>query len=237
MPRTIAVIPVNSRHAILPHTIRRLYDRNGVWKVICVGDSEQDKALCEDMGAFWIHCENYPLSKKWNRGMFAASMYEPDYYMTIGSSDWISDNWLHEAYKAIKGHHMTARKDLYLLDNGREGHKRLAYWSGHEGQRKDEPSWVGRLLSAELMERLNYAPFDTSLNTTLDHNMHMRIQYVGGKVAHLNSDTVSLTISDSRYPKKHNFEDHWNGRIESELIEYGISDWCRTWFPEALEIK
>src|SRR5690606_22884619 len=48
--KCIAVIPIKGRLPLLKHTIRRLYKKNGVFKVICVGETKEERVLVESEG-------------------------------------------------------------------------------------------------------------------------------------------------------------------------------------------
>lgn len=232
MPRVIACLPVQGRRPLLSLTIERLFNKNKVWKVICVGDDPEDKQVCELNGAQWVNCENYPLSRKWNRGFFAASMYDPDYYLFVGSSDFISDNWIPAMIEHANGHDMVGKRDMYLYDHG--PNKRICHWPGYTGVRAAETIGIGRLLSARVMEKMNYAPFAPWIHNSMDSSMQGRVETVGGKIKVVEDDNIkSLSISCSVWVNKHSFEDHWSGALPSRQMN---SDSDLTWllseFPE-----
>lgn len=233
MPRVIGILPVLGRRPLLTLTIQRLLEKNGCWKVICVGDDSDDEKVCRDAGAEWVRCGNSPLARKWNRGYHAAEMYDPDYYLYVGSSDWLSDNWIPAMIEQGKGADMIGMCSMYLFDH-RPDFRRLCYWPGYNGVRAGETIGIGRLLSARIMERMMYSPFDGKLNNSLDWSMHNRVTMVEGKIVAVEDESVmSLSISDARWPNKHKFEEHWDGRLPSEKI-FNCEDWLRKFFPEAL---
>jgi len=92
--RVVAVIPVHERLELLPLTITRLYKKNGLDRVICVGDGRKEKAICMEAGAMWVTHQNKPLGAKWNYGYQAARELKPDAVVFVGSSDWICDDWI-----------------------------------------------------------------------------------------------------------------------------------------------
>ena len=91
--RVVAVIPVFGRHPLLKHTIERLLKRNGCSDVICVGE-EEDRDVCKVAGAKFYYKDNKYLGEKWNHAFKKAKELKPDAVLFVGSSDWLSDNWL-----------------------------------------------------------------------------------------------------------------------------------------------
>jgi hypothetical protein len=235
MPRTIACLAVSGRRPLLKLTIQRLIHVNKVEHVICSGDDEEDRQTAVNAGAEWVNCANYPLSKKWNRSFHAASFYDPDYYLFVGSSDWLSENWLPVMYDHMKdGTGMAGKRDMYLLDNGANGYKRLCHWPGYIGERESETIGIGRILSAEAMEKLNFSPFDAGIHNGMDGSMQRRLNVVKSPIKTITDESLkSLSISDYRWPNKHKFEDHWNNILPSTIIE-NANEWLQENFNEAM---
>ena len=97
-PKIIAIIPVYGRASLLKYTIRRLYNKNKLFKVICVGNEKLEKSICLQENGIWVEHANKPLGKKWNYGFTCAKKYNPDAILFVGSSDWISSDWIEKAY-------------------------------------------------------------------------------------------------------------------------------------------
>src|SRR5688572_11164270 len=118
--KIIAVIPVYGRLPLLVKTIQRLLNKNGVSKVICVGNNIDDKRVCVDAGAEWVTHMNRPLGDKWNRGFYEARQYNPDACLFVGSSDWVSDNWLPEMIPYLKDYDLIGTAGCHFLhiENG-----------------------------------------------------------------------------------------------------------------------
>ena len=66
--KIIAVIPVHGRELLLKYTIRRLYKKNNLYKVICVGETAKEKEVVLQENGIWVEYNNNPLGKKWNIG-------------------------------------------------------------------------------------------------------------------------------------------------------------------------
>ena len=100
------MIPVHGRLPLLRLTIQRLLTRNKAHAVLCLGDSPEEEKACSDAGARFIYHVNKPIARKLNTGFQIAAEYDPDAVMYVSSSDWLSDNWLDEAGKAMTDHPM-----------------------------------------------------------------------------------------------------------------------------------
>lgn len=218
--KTIAVIPVFGRIPLVKHTVERLYKKNGVDLVICVGQTEPERIACEKSEAVFIKHPNKPLGAKWNHGFKLAKQYKPDSVLFVGSSDWLSENWLPKLNPHLKDYAMVGKPDCYLLDiNYRKKIYRACHWPGYICERKGEPIGIGRLLSADIMDKMNWEPFLDRMDGSLDFVMMRKIEAAGGKIKLLKDDSVkSMAISTDQWPQKHRFEDHWLQRMPSKII-------------------
>ena len=234
--KTVAVIPVKGRLPLLKYTIRRLLHKNNCHAVICVGDSFEEKELCESEGAIFVEHENSPLGKKWNAGFLKAKELEPDAVLFVGSSDWVSDNWLSYCSKFINaGIDMVGKPDFYLLDISDV--LRFCHWKGYtDKRRKDEPIGIGRVLSAKILDKMNWKPIADDLENSIDFSMYNRILALGGKVANIKTDEIkSLSISTDKWPNKHKFNDHYSNKLPSDRMhDFGV--WLELNFPEHKKI-
>lgn len=234
--RVVAVIPVKGRLPLLKVTISRLMLKNGVYKVICVGDSEDEKELVENLGAVFVHHLNYPLGKKWNAGFMKAREYKPDACLFVGSSDWISDNWIEHCQPYMRDYDMTGKPDFNLLDYGKT--LRLCHWAGYtDPRRKGEPIGIGRLISKRILDKLGWKPMQDSLDSSLDYSMWKRILEADGKVKLITSDEIqSLSLSTSSWENKHKFNDHWQNKKGVESTKLNHEQFLTDYFPEAFEL-
>lgn len=243
--KIVAVIPVFGRLSLLKFTIKRLYEKNKCYKVICVGDQLEDRLLCEKMGAIWVGHPNKPLGSKWNFGFIKAREYHPDACLFVGSSDWVSDNWIAESTKHLPFADMIGRADCYFLDirnKDKIDKYRLVYWSGYgdnlfNGIRKNETIGIGRILSRNILEKMNWQPFQKEKDNSMDWMMYQNVLKNGGKVLQLDNDSMySLSISTDLWVNKHKFINHWNMNIKNSERIKNYTDFLKDNFPEAFEI-
>lgn len=232
--KTVAVIPVHGRHELVKHTIERLLKKNGCMAVICAGITELERAVCEKSGAIFIEHENLPLSNKWNACFLEAKKLNPDAVLFMGSSDWISDNWITYCSQWIDRADLIGHRGFHLLDIGQQF--RVCYWDGYgPGRREKEPIGIGRILSARILDKLEWKPIDEGLNNSIDWSMYQNVLKSGGKVQCLEGQKIkSLSISCDKWPNMHKFEDHWNNVLPS--VRNFDHAFLINNFPEAYEI-
>lgn len=234
--KTVAVIPCLGRIELLKWTIRRLYQKNKIDVVICVGHEDAVKDLCKIEHAEFVEHDNSPLGKKWNAGFEAAKKHNPDSVLFVGSSDWISDNWMTYCEKFINaGIDMVGKPDFNLLDiGGNSPHTyRFCHWQGYgKGKRENEPIGIGRVLSRKILDQMNWKPISDSLENSIDFSMYNNILAIGGKVANLKTQEIhSLSISTDRWPNKHKFNDHYSNKLPSRRVP-DFSVFLEKNFPE-----
>jgi len=167
--KIIAVIPVYGRHALLKHTITRLYKKNKVHHVICVGERE-DRKVCENNGAEFIKHPNV-LGAKWNEGFKRAKRRNASHVLFVGSSDFICDDYLKVMLPLCPEHGMVGTKGFYMAHIEKSGTVRAGRWHGYT---KDlgEPIGIGRLITASILDKMKWSPFDPKKQSGMDWCMY-----------------------------------------------------------------
>ena len=205
--RTIAVIPVYGRTPLVRITVRRLLKVNGCAEVVCVGSLPDDKAACIEEGAKWVDFPNYFLGAKWNAGFKYAQHFDPDSCLFVGSSDWLSEDWLKVMQPYLKTRAMVGKLDTYFIDHHKRKGLRAIHWPGYTQSRKGETIGIGRLLSRTILEKLAWKPFDGKLNNSLDYSMVQKVASTGGQATACYSDDIAaLSISCDQWENKHRFD-------------------------------
>ena len=242
--RTIAVIPVHGRLPLLAVTIDRLYNRNKVDHVICVGGTSEEAFVCNKHGAEFLIHKNKPLGRKWNAGYELAGQYKPDAIVYVGSSDWLSDNWIDITLPFIgKGYALIGKRDYYILHIDKNGSMEAGWWPCYpEGARFDPREFIGigRVLGRNFLEPLAWRPFEDTWNSGMDFAMWNRVGLlqkhglIEKPVYEISGNIIqSLSISCDSWNNMHSSDvnsDHVR-RIEEPEI------WLKRWFPEALTLK
>lgn len=207
--KIIAVIPVHGRLPLVKFTVTRLQKRNGVFMVICVGFSPEEQTLCTGLRAAFIRHKNEPLGAKWNAGFKFARKYNPDAILFVGSSDWLTDNWLPEMTKYLPQFDLIGKLDTHFIDYRPEYGYRGFWWPGYErtNPRSGEPIGIGRIISRRILEKMDWSPFDPTMNFSMDFQMMNNVYKHGGRMIVVeNADIKSLSISCNQWINKHNFE-------------------------------
>ena len=233
----VAVIPVLGRRPLLKHTITRLLQKNKVGHVICVGHAGKDQRVCEEAGAEFLHHPNEPLGAKWNSGFQHAQKYSPIACLFVGSSDWLSDNWLPKMVPHLKEFDLIGKPGCHFLDIN-QGNYRACEWQGYTGARANESIGIGRLISARALSLLKWKPFDDHLNKSLDHSMQQRVSEAGGQLKIINDpETIALSISTDQWDNKHKFQDHVTGELQRKSSTIvNVDEFLKNNFPEAYHI-
>ena len=227
----IAVVPVYGRLPLLRHTIERLLHKNGCFKVICVGDGLEEKQLCESLGAVWVPFQNKPLGAKWNAGFKKAKEFKPDACLYVGSSDWLCNEWVTLMKPYLDSYEMVGTPGCYFLDIASE--LRLVKWDGYTKDRADETIGIGRLLSAKLLDKIGWEPFDGLKDNSLDRSMKDKARAAGFQDYMVkDSRLVACSLSTNKWRNKHVFDMHWTNLMPSTKIE-DTTNFTRYYFPEA----
>lgn len=218
--KIIAPIPVHGRFPLLRQTIKRLYERNGIYKVICIGDQKEAQEIASEEGAEWVNHPNSPLGSKWNAGFIAAKKYDPDGVVFVGSSDWLSDDYLPLAAKELDQFDVIGKLGCHFLDKS-AGEYKAVFWPGYgQGVRHDEPIGIGRILSSRILSKIGWQPFQPQLEASLDWSMWNKVKMAGAKIKILPYLTGELvSISTDKWTNKHSFNDHWSNRLPSQRID------------------
>ncbi len=208
--KIIAIIPVHGRELLLKYTIRRLYKTNNLYKVICVGDTEKEKEVVLQENGIWVEYKNNPLGKKWNMGFKVAQIYNPDAVLFVGSSDWISSDWLDDAYRYIDDFGIIGKHEFTMADITK-GDLKLCHWLGYPAHtnRNKETIGIGRLVSKKLLDKIDFLPFDNNLNSSMDWSMYCKCIKNNFKVKILNNNSIFLSISCDLWINKHKFLYHY----------------------------
>lgn len=235
--KTIAVIPVKGRLPLLKVTLTRLYEKNKVGHVICVG-SEDERALCESCGAEFHEHKNNPLGKKWNYGFLKAKEHNPDAVVYVGSSDWLSDNWLNVLLPFVDRYPIVGKMDYNMVHVSDV--VRLAWWPSYRpgSGRENELIGIGRLLSSEFLDAINWQPFFDDAEKGMDGAMYLKLGECQKKgfrpaLSYNFHEIQSLSVSCDKWNNMHLSDFNQPGIVKFRYPEY----WLKLWFPEALTLE
>jgi hypothetical protein len=228
----IAVIPCFGRFPLLDQTVSRLVNKNKV-KVILVGDEKGVADIASKYNQEFCSYPNTTLGAKWNFGFQAARKHNPKAVLFVGSSDWVEDDFMLKTLPFLETHEMVGTLGCYLLDIHTTRGKRLVHWPGYgKGPRAHEPIGIGRVISRSALDKMNWEPFDPQRQNSMDWTMYNKVLQNGGQIKIV--DAKSMAISTNLWLNKHQFEEHWKGRMPSERM--APDEFISNYFPEANKI-
>ena len=212
-----------------------MYRKNKIDHVICVGDQKDDKEVCKKAGASWVEYKNKPLGEKWNAGFLKAKDYNPDAVLYVGSSDWVSDNWIEVTEPFLNKFDIVGKTDFNMLHYGKE--RKVVHWTGYQAGswREHEPIGIGRMLSAKFMEKVNWQPVASELNNSMDGSMIQKLNKCGGSLFLFNSIEIqSLSLSCDEWSNLH--KENIDKSLPNTYPIFKPEFFLKTWFPEAMEL-
>jgi hypothetical protein len=225
----VAIIPVRGRLSLLVWTLDRLKAVNKVDHVVLVGQDPEAKDIADVMGFDWIYHPNFPLGLKYNEGWeYAYKKYDPDFYLFMGTSDWMSADWIPTMVSRIGENGMIGRTEKYYYNISPLGNRLLH----HKGSELGMCSILSRAFVSEMDGR----PFNDVMDTDLDWSLRANVKDVGMGLMPLdNVDCNCMSVSYHKWVNMYNFEGYWNNKLLSTRMSDG-KDWLRQHFRDALEM-
>lgn len=112
------------------------------------------------------YAENSPLGDKANKRLQFAKQLNGDYYLFLGSDDFITSDLIRYYLKKIEeGYDEIAPMDIFYVDSvSGKG----AYSPGYVNHRKGEALAVGRCLSRKILEHLNWTLWNPNSKRGID---------------------------------------------------------------------
>ena len=128
----------------------------------------------------------------------------------VGSSDWFREDWCEVTVPEIfNGYDLIGRRDIYFIDIGKT-ENRVQHWFGYDKKswyRRNEPIGAGRIISKEILDKLDWQLLDKTFESSMDWVMYARILNAGGRVRLLDTDKSCLaSISHYKWSNKHSFD-------------------------------
>lgn len=226
--KIVACLAAHGRGPLLTHTIQRLIHINKVDAVICAVTDSNDALICESAGAQVVIEKNHPLGRKWNAAFIAAQEHHPDAVLFVGSSDWVSEDWTRIYTSMLPHNGMIGSPGCHFADYHPSTQTRLVYWSGYATglphgkrakERENEPIGIGRIISRQALDLMQWMPFNNEQDNSLDWTMYQKIIANKGEVICLRTAAEAVSISCHAWNNKHKFEEHWSNRLPSQKIK------------------
>ena len=214
--KIVCPIPVLGRLPLVEMTIQRLLKQKVI--PIIVGHEKGAYELAMKYEIEFVQHVNHPLGAKWNAGFIAAKKYNPDAVLFAGSSDWCSDEYIREIRKHTNKYALLGSLTCHFVDVSDT--IRLVEWHGYNNMRKNEAIGIGRVLNKSFLNQIQWQPFDSRLDNSLDYSMWKKATELQIKIGILPSakEVSLLSISTNKWNNKHRFHEHLNGKLDSTLV-------------------
>jgi len=124
--------------------------------------------LCEKYDIDWIITENLPLGRKKNFGLRQLAHYDFDFMMEIGSDDLVTNNLLTQYLPYFEKYDFFGISDAAYIESENGECRRLISDKSTYG--------AGRVISKDLLEKMEYQIWASGLNRGLDNNSVLNIK-------------------------------------------------------------
>lgn len=167
---------------------------------VCVGsDGKKGRDICAKYGIEYMDHRNYPLGLKANYRLEFTRQFDADYIIFLGSDDLISESDIRHKLSLIEqGYDWISPMDIYYLDFNSMLER---YSNGYTGTRRQgEPMAVGRCLSREVLDKLNWNLFNKNKNRGLDGSAHVKLSRIETNKAfysHLDHGTCIMDVKSN----------------------------------------
>jgi len=184
----------------------------------CVGsEGEESKQRAKAHGFNYTEAPNYPLSEKAQIRLEEVRKYKPDYWLSLSDDDFITPSYFAYILNLMfEGYEYIAPYDIYYYRNGSIYY---SYGYPQHHRRNGEPLAIGRCVSFELMDRIDWnlwgentidRGLDRDAYTILNDNAKSKHFFncrdIGGMVVDVKSN-VNKSAWTSRH-ERHKVTDH-----------------------------
>lgn len=155
--------------------IKELKPRHELQVFIVGSEGIKSRSLAQQYGFRYVEYSNKNLSYKHNFVCGQARLWKADYCLFLGSDDIISQETLEFLESEMdKGTDFVGFTDFYFYDIET---KKAAYWGGYIDSRKGHTVGAGRLISARLMAKWRWQPFESRHQRVLDDSVQNRLKW------------------------------------------------------------
>lgn len=231
------VIPIHfeneTRKELTRISLQRLTRQSIPVSPILVGSTQEEKKFAQELGCFYSHQKNIPLSKKYQKGVYYARNLNPEIVMMLDSDTWISDNYCEVAiknlqYQQIDGIGMSR---FYVLN--------IDTWEVRQQnyERVYEPIGTGRVFLPRSLDLIDWRLFpDRTPAGDLAKRSHAQCLTVGLNVPVMNEQTCIdlLELRSSRWTSIYGWDALKNIPTIIPYHKQEIRDgksWLKTRFP------
>lgn len=202
--KIIAVTPFHLRPHISHIFWQNAQDIN--LDVIALISDKQNEKMAMKHALQVIKTDNKPLGKKWQTGIDLLRTMDFDYLLIVGSDDITSHKTIRLYERMIEegGHQYIGFEDGLAMDFRT---KKFRHFKGYKNHRLGESIGANRLISRELLEKIDYKVFPIDRHRFMDGVLTENLKKIGerntliksGKKPYRLGIKTGLTISKD-YP-------------------------------------
>ena len=166
--------------------------------IVVVSEKETYK-ICRKYKIKTVRADNFPLSNKFQKGLSELKKSRPDYVINVGSDDIFCNGTIDAYLEQMKhGIDFISLSSCYFY-NRLTGE--LTYWNGYKNHRRGESAGVGRCLSSNLLDKINWKAWDCHINKGLDSCMTKTLskhEYSRASLNCLQNDIFVVDLKDKQ---------------------------------------
>lgn len=239
----IVIMPIHFENESRKDLTRLFLDRlkRQTMKVhpLLVGSTREEKAFAQEMDCFYIHQENIPLCKKFQKGVYEARKFNPDVIMVLDSDTWISDNYCEVALRNLQERQIdgTGMSHFYVLDLDRW----VVIQQIYQESKVYEPTGTGRMFLARSLNKLDWRLFpDRTPSDKLEITSLAQCKKAGLQIDVMRKPLLAY-ILELRSSKWTSIQDWKIIRQALSISPFGQQEienaktWIQTYFPGGIE--
>jgi GT2 family glycosyltransferase len=162
---------------------------------VIVDSDSHNKASANKNGLIYLNYKNQPLSNKFNFGMQYFKDKNIDAVMILGTDNFVCTDLFKKYIKIIRNKYdLVGVLDSHLYDTISD---KMFYFPGYNNHRTGETVGAGRVLSAKLLKKLKYTPWQNGLSRNLDGSMWEKLKNLNikeYKISTKNNDYLMLGV-------------------------------------------
>ncbi len=148
--------------------------------LVAVTDEERNGAMARALGYDVVEAPNFPVSNKHNAGARRLRDHNVDAIVVLGSDDWVCDRFFANWMAELEHVPVVGISDDYLVCTYQAA---ACHWTGYTNHRIGESIGVGRALRRDVLDRLDWLPWESGKDKGLDATMTGRLKAIGYSTA------------------------------------------------------